>query len=259
VLCWFLGLRNVLNDPSGTRRASSEQLSRRLLPPPRWRAPSGGVRSGRAAAWPVQWPGRKRWASSPPAALALRPPWSAPALRCARQGAGHASTAATSRDRRWRFGPRAAGRRARSRSLALTSRPAAPVALLPAAGSVKARRSRGPRHSPRRVGEAEGARGPQGPLGRCALSPCGSFTPLCSPSTDGGGIAPPVGLRSRRRRPLPACGAPLCPRLVNSARCAPCASRAAPCAYDSRPPFRSFVAALRPRAARLALLASCAA
>lgn len=44
-----LVLRKVLNDPSGTRRASGKPLLRRLLPPPpaQARAPSGGVQPRR--------------------------------------------------------------------------------------------------------------------------------------------------------------------------------------------------------------------
>jgi len=149
------------------------------------------------------------------------------------------------------------GRARRVGAPARVARPAAPVASLPAAGSVKARRSRGPRHSPRRVGASESARGPQGPLGRWALSPCGSFTPLCSPSTDGGGIAPPVGLSLTPSPTAPGVRRSAGPRLVNSARFAPCASRCS-LPYASRRLLRSFVAASSSRAAAAALAACCA-
>ena len=123
--------------------ADSSDPSLALLPP---FAPkslrSGKVRSGRAAVCAVQWPARNgapiisapspsfrrctslRSVTSAPADLA-------PALRCARQAAGLASTAARSRQS-LRLMPRGGSARP-----APVGRPAASVASLPAARSAR--------------------------------------------------------------------------------------------------------------------------
>jgi len=76
--------------------------------PPRRKRRCGPVATGRAGrtACAVPWPARKWRASSPPSpafrrlgvVTSRRPPWSAPALRCARLGAGLTSTAAVKSD-----------------------------------------------------------------------------------------------------------------------------------------------------------------
>ena len=109
-------------EPSGTSRATAEPVSRDLLSSlrsdvaaVRWVAVGPGGR-------PVREGSRTKWrASSPPSpafafAHVRRPPWSAPALRCAHRAAANASTAADG------------GSASRSASL----RPSAPVAALPA-------------------------------------------------------------------------------------------------------------------------------
>ena len=141
----------LIQRPCGTRRASLRKLSlsRRLHPPSaaQVRLRSGKVRSGRAAVCAVQWPARNgaplRSAPSPSCLhfAALRyvtsaTAESAPALRCARQAAGLASTAARSRQS-LRLVPRGGSARP-----APVGRPAAPVAFAPCGPVRKAGRSR---------------------------------------------------------------------------------------------------------------------
>ncbi len=175
-----------------------------FLPPSLGLLRSGGVRSGRAAAWPVQWPGRKRRGSTPPAAL-----------RSARRGVPRPSAAPGRVPVTPQPPRRAASVAALWAARGGSARPLLRFASSPCGSGRFApcgRVREGPALAgtaplaPKSRGGRECARSPR-PAWPLAPSPSSS-APLCSPSTDGGGIAPPVGLRSRHRRPLPACGAP---------------------------------------------------